>query len=114
MLFKNGVTSLSMVLMMLKKIIERKDGIIETDYIIRQSAERNIYMLHPTLFKKILIRSRNTDKYADYYLLLEKCIKHYSDYQISRHINTIQENNKLTLKTKQTLDRFVIVYDQNR
>ena len=75
------------------------------------------YFLHPLLFKYILIRSKNTNIYTQYYLLLEECIKHYSDYQINKHINTIQENNKLKLlklTNKQTLDRFVIVYDQNR
>ena len=43
---------------------------------------RIIYYLHPKCFKKMLMRSRNSDKYADYYLLLEESIKYYNDYQI--------------------------------
>ena len=39
------------------------------------------YMLKPNCFKKILMRNRNTDKYADYYLFLEKILKYYNDYQ---------------------------------
>ena len=40
------------------------------------------YMLHPDTFKKCLIKSLKTDKYADYFLLLEKCIKYYNEYQL--------------------------------
>ena len=40
------------------------------------------YLLHPDAFKKCLIRSLKTDKYADYYILLEKCIKCYNEYQL--------------------------------
>ena len=46
------------------------------------------YFLKPDTFKKVLIRSRNTNMYADYYLLLEKALKYYNEYQ------------KLNLQTK--------------
>ena len=33
------------------------------------------YMLKPEIFKMLLMRSRNTRKYAEYYLLLEKDLR---------------------------------------
>jgi hypothetical protein len=38
---------------------------------------RKNYFLHPRAFKKCLIRSKNSDKYLDYYLLLEEAIIQY-------------------------------------
>jgi hypothetical protein len=50
------------------------------------------YYLHPNAFKICLIRSKNTKKYAKYYILLEQCIKYYNDYQkIIEKDNNIQE-----------------------
>ena len=74
--------------------------------------KKEYFFLHPLLFKYCLIRSKNTNKYSLYYLLLENCIRHFSEYQILKLNNTIQENNKLKLlklKNKDTLDRFVSV-----
>jgi hypothetical protein len=42
---------------------------------------KNEYYLHPNAFKICLMRSKNTKKYAKYYILLEQCIKYYNDYQ---------------------------------
>ena len=39
------------------------------------------YMLTSECFKLILMRNRNTKKYANYYLFLEKLVKYYSSYQ---------------------------------
>ena len=39
-------------------------------------------MLTPECFKLILMRNRNTSKYASYYLFLQKIIKYYSSYQV--------------------------------
>ena len=68
LLIKYGVTSMTGGSGDIKKIIERNDGQEGSDYIISQSqlAYSLDYVLHPTFFKKVLIRSRNTDKYADY------------------------------------------------
>ena len=63
-------------------------------------------MLKPDAFKLILMRNRNVDKYAKYYLLLEKCVKNYTDYQLiirnhkiirleeTLHCRTLKLNNK--------------------
>ena len=80
LLFKYGITQLTAGSNDVRKIIERNDGILGSDYMVSQLAERIIYVLHPTFFKKILLRNRNTDTYADYYLLLEKSIKYFSYY----------------------------------
>ena len=120
---KYGVSALSNGSNDVKKLIERNKGRIDQDYTVRHLADREDYshkieyFLHPTFFKKILIRSQNTEKYADYYILLEKCIKYYNDYQIMKLKHTIEENNKLKLlklKKQDTLDRFIIVYDKSR
>ena len=39
------------------------------------------YYLTPKLFKKFLMRSKNTDVYADYYQFLEDCVYYYSQFQ---------------------------------
>ena len=81
------------------------------------NAHKNEYFLHPFLFKYILIRSKNTNVYAQYYLLLEECISHYSQYQILSLLHKIKQNNKvklLHLQNSKTLDNFIIFYDKNR
>ena len=82
LLVKYGVTNISSGTNDIKKIIERNEGREDHDYKVRQLAYSLDYILHPTFFKKILIRCRNTDKYAEYYLLLEKCVKYYNEYQL--------------------------------
>ena len=44
------------------------------------------------------MRSKNTKIYAKYYLLLEKCVKYYNDYQI-------ELNKKYIIKLKNKIDR---------
>ena len=78
-----GITQLTAGSNDVKKILNNNNAIEEVDYVVEVSRtadlqEKTIYVLHPTIFKKILIRSRNTVKYADYFLLLEKCIFYYS------------------------------------
>jgi hypothetical protein len=60
---------------------------------------KNEYYLHPRAFKKCLMRSLKTQKYADYYLLLEECIKYYDAYQ-----NKLKENYYITLLSKKEED----------
>ena len=83
---------------------------------IRSNIKKHEYYLHPDSFKKILIRSKNSYKYADYFLLLEKCIKHYNDFQIlqlKEKIQRINHNKILELENSDTLDHFVIVKSNN-
>ena len=82
LLIKYGVTSMTGGSGDIKKIIERNDGQEGSDYEVSQLAYSLDYVLHPTFFKKILIRSRNTDKFADYYLFLEEVIFLFSELQI--------------------------------
>ena len=62
------------------------------------------------------MRSKNTDKYADYYILLEKAVKYYNDYQILKLQNKIDKLEN-TLKDrvivpscKSKIENLVIVY----
>jgi hypothetical protein len=57
------------------------------------TSNKKEYYLHPRAFKKCLMRSKNTNIYADYYLLLEECIKFFNDYQI-------ELNKKYIIKLK--------------
>ena len=70
-------------------------------------------MLKPEVFKKCLIRSRNVDKYADYYLylLLEKSIKHFNDFQILKLENklySICKDRVLELDNQEKKELFII------
>ena len=99
-----------------KKILHINNGVEGTDYMVDLSIkadhqQQTTYVLHPLIFKKILIRSRNTDKYANYYLLLEMCIKYYNDYYQLKLKKRIEEDNKiklLLLTESETLDNFTI------
>jgi len=69
------------------------------------------YYLHPRLFKLILIRSKNTKKYARYYLLLEEAISYYNDFQILKLQNKLKETQTLAvlqLEKFNTFENFVI------
>ena len=77
---------------------------------------KNEYFLHPRLFKLILIRSRNNDTYAKYYIFLEEAIKHYSDFQILKLVDKLNKKSTisiLNLIDKDTLDRFVMAKNIN-
>jgi len=118
LLHKYGITQLTGGSGDVKKIIERNDGIEGTDYMLNRSqtaSERTqtIYVLHPTFFKKILIRSRNTDKYADYYLLLENAVKYYNHYQIlqlQEKMKNICKGRTLELGNPDKKERFIIAF----
>lgn len=45
------------------------------------------YNMKPKVFKKLLMRSKNENKYADYYLLLEEIFYYYREYQ--NHYQTV-------------------------
>ena len=69
------------------------------------------YFLKPEIFKILLIRSKHTKRYAQYYILLEKCIKYYNDYEklkLEQKINEINEIKLLKLDHSETLDNFII------
>ena len=90
--------------------VEGVDHIIQLSF-TAENREKITYILHPIIFKKILIRSKNTDKYADYYLLLEMCIKYYNDYYQLKLKKRIEEDNKiklLLLTESETMDNFTV------
>ena len=89
LLQKYGVVDLEGGSGKIKRFLEQHNFIEDHDFKVTQMGFTLTYMLKPDIFKKALMRSRNTDKYADYYLLLEKCIKHYGDHQILK----LQKNN---------------------
>ena len=90
MLVKYGVLSLNSGTYDVKIIIEQRK--LESDTcevricpeLTKNHQTKNVYYLHPRLFKLVLIRSRNNDTYAKYYIFLEEAIKHYSDFQIMK------------------------------
>ena len=76
------------------RIINQFEPIENIDYLLDNVVEqikpgrgggtkyKKEYTLHPRLFKLCLMRSKNTLKYSKYYLLLEECIKYYTNYQL--------------------------------
>jgi hypothetical protein len=56
-----------------------------------------VYKMKPHVFKMCLMRSKNENKYAKYFLNLEECFYYYKDYQIKYQkniINGISKENK--------------------
>ena len=82
-----------------------------------KSGRETTYFLKPDIFKILLIRTKNTRKYANYYIMLEKAIYYYEKYQNMKLSKTIKENNKiklLKLKNSEILDNYVFVVDNTR
>jgi hypothetical protein len=48
---------------------------------LRGQATKKTYMMTPDVFKMCLMRCKNTRKYADYYLILEKVFVYYHRYE---------------------------------
>ena len=115
MLVKYGISNLKDGTSDINKLLIQNNFIETEDYQLRNVSElrpqggssiKNEYFLHPDAFKICLMRSKNTKRYAKYYLLLEKCIKYYNDYQnllkekyIIKYKNKINEN-KIIIKEK--------------
>lgn len=57
------------------------------------------YNMKPKVFKKLLMRSKNENKYSDYYLMLEDIVCYFKDYRLEYNKNLIKniskENKKL-------------------
>ena len=106
MLEKYEIISLKSGTTDIKRLLKQNEFIENEDFNLRNVAEvrknrgsviKNEYYLHPDAFKICLMRSLKTRKYAKYYLLLEKCIKYYNDYQN-------KFNNKYIIKLKNKID----------
>jgi phage anti-repressor protein len=83
--------------------IENKEYLIvdDQDKVLTGAKHKITYMFHPDAFKECLIRSKYTNTYTKYYILLEKTIKYYNEYlmeykdnQINKHIKRMNVNNK--------------------
>ena len=97
-----------------KRLLEQYEFEEGKDYITKppKSGGGLDYFLKGEISKMILMRSRNTKKYADYYLLLEKCIKYYNDFEklkLEHKINEINKIKLLKLENSQTLDNYMII-----
>ena len=100
---KYGILKLNKGTTEIKKLIKQNIFIEYVDYYIQYGLESNseistnkiVYYLHPRAFKICLIRSKKTKKYANYYLLLEECIKYFNEYQ-----NKLKEKYNVKLKLK--------------
>ena len=70
------------------------------------------FWLTPDAFKLILMWGQNIRDYAYYYILLEKCVRHYNEYEklkLQQKINEINKIKLLKLESGETLDNFIIV-----
>jgi ElaB/YqjD/DUF883 family membrane-anchored ribosome-binding protein len=107
MLKKYGVIKDGNTSSIIKRLLEQYEMKEHQDFELYNVVQPNIngrgviksneYYLHPRAFKKCLMRSLKTQKYADYYLLLEECIKYYNDYQIilqQKYIIKLKDKNK--------------------
>ena len=106
--------------MYIKRLFEQYNFIENAHYVINSEEGVNSkvgrpqykYLLHPDAFKKCLIRSLKTDKYTDYYILLEKCIKYYNEYQLLKmqyKMNNICIDITIELEDNSKDESFVIV-----
>ena len=97
-----------------KRLLEQYEFEEGKDYITKppKSGGGLDYFLKGEIFKMILMRARNTRKYADYFILLEKCVKYYNDFEklkLEHKINEINKIKLLKLENSQTLDNYMII-----
>ena len=112
-LIETGVITIddtSKVLKLLKVTRKFKEGV---DYICKVAEEgkkkgkpQKTYTLTPKAYRMCLMRSRNSDKYAEYYCLLEDAIHYYSEYQVTRHNGEIEDWASKCEENKKLADRY--------
>ena len=119
MLYKYGVIKTSNSNDILT-LLKQNEFLEESDYVALRNvpqcssslSRKTEYLLKPDTFKFCLIRAKNTKVYAQYYLLLEKCIKHYNDYQIlqlKQKLMNICHNRVLELEDDDKKECFVLL-----
>ena len=123
MLEKYEIISLKSGTTDIKRLLKQNEFIENEDFNLRNVAEvrknrgsviKNEYYLHPESFKICLMRSLKTRKYAKYYLLLEKCIKYFNDYQIELNNKyIIKLKNKIVDKDDEIDERNLKIDEQN-
>ena len=100
-------------------LLKQYEFIEESDYITVRNVphdslslfQKITYMLSPKAFKFCLIRSKNTKRFAHYYLLLEEGITHYNQYQIlqlEHKIKDICVDRVLKLENEEKSECFVL------
>ena len=118
MLQKYGISNLTAGSSHVIRIMKQYDFIIDKDYkCVKLSkfnggrCNKNEYYLHPDTFKICLIRSQNTQIYVRYFLLLEKSIKYYKEYQdknkdikIYKLENNIVQKDNIIDKLQEQID----------
>jgi gas vesicle protein len=73
------------------------------------------YKLTPSAFKLCLIRAKNSRDYANYYLLLEKVFKYYSDYQINYKDKILSiKDDKIDNLLKETKEQSIEIKKQSK
>ena len=77
---------------------------------------KNTFYLTQEAFKMICMRSLKTKKFSHYYILLEKCIKYYNDFQLlkqQQQINKLEQTLKdrvIVPSCKQKTENLAVVY----
>ncbi len=103
-LMKYGVLTGSSVSYNVLKMLEQYGFKEDRDFSItlcESSGGRpaKVYHLTPNVFEKCLMRSKNTDRYADFYILLRKCLVSYDRYRLAREqhksATLMNQNNEL-------------------
>jgi serine/threonine protein phosphatase PrpC len=102
------MSSSSHTLKLLQKsnAVEERDYTTSVDYV--DKVRKVKYFLTPVFFKKLLIRTPSTDRYADYYLLLEKSVYFYQIYQLERK-NKVNERLISCLQLKESEEEKIAV-----
>lgn len=94
-----------------KRLMNRNNFEEGTDFIVEKikhtTKNVNSYLLTPNCFKKCLIRSLKTSKYADYYIFLETCIKYYNEYQNKLMSKRLEENSSKIKKYKSKTESLI-------
>lgn len=99
-----------------KKCLEQFNLVDNIDYLMRNVPQqcrqgnvihKNVYTLTPYAFKLCLIRAKNSKRFANYYLLLERVFKFYTNYEKLLHKKLISMKDEKIDQLENKIDELL-------
>lgn len=98
-----------------------KEGI---DYVVRHVAhkqgnyiiEEDEYYIHPILFRKMLMQKNRSDDYINYFVFIEDCMYHYTDYRKKLDMSNQEDINEEAIdieKSIKNMETLIIKIDKS-
>ena len=119
MLFKYNVLSETSDSYNVKRLLDQNELEVGVDYshlevvLDHSSKNKKIYYLTNDVFKMILMRKKDTKQFSKYFILLERAVKYYNDYQLlqlQEKMKNLCKDRTLELGNPDKKERFIIAF----